>query len=190
MSRKHRKQGLWPADDVTQTVWHLVGALEDTVDLFQASKATTSTETSVALIKKALVEFVSFNDLVGEFAAVTAKADISEESRTVLRDALRKYNRTLEPSRQLLTTIRNTIAAHRTGQPGPSEQKKHGMTFEAWGAWERRMLDLEAECTRERWVDVFNAAIELNNAIAQLALGSWFSADGESITFYHPLRFE
>ncbi|XXT21158.1 hypothetical protein WME94_06265 [Sorangium sp. So ce429] len=186
MSRHHRKLGVWPADDVARVVWHLVASLDDAVDLSEASKLVPSADVSVALIKKALVEFASFDDVVRELSQVTMKTDLPESVRAALRDALRDYNRSIDPSRKLLRDIRNTIAAHRTSQPGPPEQKKHGSAFNSWGEWEQRMVELEAQCARERWVDPFNAAIDLRNVLGRHALGSWVSTDGTAVTFYMP----
>ena len=188
MSRQLRKQGMWPADELARSVWHLAASLEDAVDLYEASKLVKTSEASVAIIKKALVELASFNDVVGELTGAVASADLSVDSRMALHQALRDYNRIIEPSRKLLTDIRNTIGAHRTAQPGPPEQKKHKSTFDAWGEWEQRMLELESQCTRENWVDSFNAAIELRNIVGQYALGSWFETDSAGVKFYMPLR--
>jgi hypothetical protein len=192
MSRYHRCEGLWPSDIFAVHVWHTVAALEDTLDLVEASKAVASEAARTALIKKALVELKAFDDLVAEFGTSLRgeqTAQLDSGSRIRLEQAVKNYHRAVQPSRGLLADIRNTLGAHRRGLPGDGERKRFGSDFRAWGEWEQRLASLEAECTLSRWIDFVNSAIALRNEIARESPGAWFSfgADGEFRLFF-PIR--
>lgn len=148
-------------------------------------------ESSVALMKKALVEFCSFEDVVGELRRVIRETDGHElppDACRKISQSLRTYDIAVQPSRELLRTIRNTLAAHRTGFPGERESRRFGEDFKAWGAWEQQIVELESHCNRERWVDALNAAIVLRNVVADEGIGHWFSSQGNTFKAFIPIR--
>jgi hypothetical protein len=189
MSRYHRDKGLWPSDIFAVHVWHIVAALEDIVDLVEASKAVAREAARTALIKKALVELKAFDDLVAEFENSLRSeqaAQLDSGSRIRVEEAVKNYHRAVQPSRADLADIRNTLGAHRRGLPGEGERKRFGSDFRAWGEWEQHLASLEAKCTLSRWIDFVNSAIALRNGIARETPGAWFSsgAGGELRLFF------
>lgn len=191
MSRHLRKQGIWPGDALARVIWQLAGALEDAADLFDASKRAESDESSLALMKKALAEFCSFDDIVGQLRSVVREVGndkLADDLCQEILKGLRAYDVEVEPSRKLLRDIRNTIGAHRTGFPGAREAKRFGQDFSVWGAWEQHLGELENHCKRERWVEVLNAGITLRNLVTDTGVGHWYSTSGDIITLHVPIR--
>ena len=191
MSRHHRANNLWPADELAVQIWHLVAALEDIADLIEASKLIAAAGSRTALVKKALVELKSFDDLIGTFQRVIRTSDrVPTKDRDVVVAALSEYHRTVEPSRELLADIRNTVGAHRRSLPDDGQRSGFGKDFRAWGAWEHQLADLESKCTLEIWLSPINAAIALRNTVVGTGLGSWFTIGSEDMRFYVPLTLE
>jgi hypothetical protein len=191
MSRYLRSQALWPSDKFAVHVWHMVSAMEDAADLVEASRRIDHPERKAALLKKALVELKSFDDLVSEFQATLraqSGAQLPKTIRAHLQQALTAYHRSVEPSRRVLGDIRNTLGAHRRGLPRDTERKRFAKDFEAWGEWEQHLVDLEKQCTLERWIGVINSAIGLLNAITAQSPGSWFAVHGDGLRLYFPLE--
>jgi hypothetical protein len=193
MSRHRRKKHLWPSDDLAVHIWHMVAVTDDIADLVEASKLVREPDAKVAMIKKALVDLKSFDDLVAELRrTLYAKPNppMPESAVAPLKDALHDYDKELEPSRDLLAKIRNNLGAHRRGLPGDKERKKFKTDFLAWGEWEQILNDLEAECTLDRWTAALNAAVRLRNLVTKLGLGSWYSINGDEMRLYFPLGFD
>jgi hypothetical protein len=194
MSRHHRRLDIWPADKFAVHVWHLVASLEDVRDLVEAAKAVASDHIRASLIKKALVELKSFDELVGELQTTVRTSDVADlenEGRLRLDAALTEYQRTLAPRRKLLTHIRNTLAGHRRALPDERQRKRFGTKFRAWGEWEQLLVGLERQCTLLEWVGSINAAISLGNVVIEVCPGQWFSTHEEdAVRLYMPLRPE
>ncbi len=193
MSRYHRKNDIWPADNFAAHVWHLVAALEDIADLVEASKIVEGAEAKATLIKKTLIELKSFDELVGEFQA-TLRADaagqLDDNQRASLESALRTYHRAIQPERELLGDIRNTLAGHRHSLPDERQRERFARDFRAWGEWEQRLVSLEQECTLGRWLSVINAAVAFRNIVVETSPGSWFLITEGGGQLFIPLRIE
>lgn len=193
MSRHHRKKDLWPSDDIAVHIWHMVAVTEDIADLVEASKLVRQPDAKVALIKKALVDLKSFDDLVGGLRRTLysrPNPPTPESAVASLKDGLHDYDKDLDPSRDLLARIRNNLGAHRRGLPGDKERKKFKTDFTAWGEWEHTLNDLEAACTLDQWIAALNAAVRLCNLVTNLGLGTWYSISGNKMRFYLPLGFD
>lgn len=192
MSRYHRRNDIWPADNLAVHVWHLVAALEEVADLAEASKSVEAAEAKATVIKKALVELKSFDDLISEFQ-VTLRVDtglqLTDAERAALESGLRAYHQAVQPERKLLAEIRNTIAAHRRSLRGNQQRERFAKNFQAWGEWEQTLVRLEQQCTLERWLKVINAAVAFRNVVAETSPGSWFSITGNgAIRMFVPLK--
>jgi len=194
MSRYLRKNDLWPADKFAAHVWHLVAALEDVVDLVEAStRNVEGAEARAVLMKKALVELKSFDEVVGELQQTLRGEEgrqLFDSQRAELEAALAAYHRAVQLSRKLLADVRNTLAGHRHSLPDDRQRRRFGRDFQAWGEWEQHLVDLEQQCSLRRWLNVINAAIALRNEVVEIGPGSWFSIHGDGIRFFLPLRMD
>lgn len=192
MSRYHRRNDIWPANNLAVHVWHLVAALEDVADLAEASKRVEATEAKAALVKKALVELKSFDDVISEFQAMLradAGFQLTDAERATLESGLQAYHRAVQPEREMLADIRNTVGAHRHSLPDDRQRQRFAKDLQAWGEWEQHLVGLEQQCTLERWLNVINASVAFRNLVAETSPGSWFSITGDgAIRMFFPLR--
>jgi hypothetical protein len=191
MSRKHRRQGQWPANPYARFLWLAFGLWEEIHALADVHRSSNDDETRLVLACHVLGDFDSLNELLREFHNHIKRKELDRLSPAdgeKMRSAFLGYHRAVEPSRESLKEIRNCLASHRTGEPWRNAPKSGVKSPEEWGKWEQYLLKLEGRCDLTLWATVLNSARELLNLLKDFNLDQWYSiSENANIRFYFPV---
>ena len=189
MSRKIRRQGQWPSNSYARFLWLAFGLWEDIYDLAEVYKSSIG-DTRLVLARHVLGDFDSLDELLGEFHNHIKQEELDKLGPTdqdKILSAFHDYHRAVQPSRESLKEIRNSLSSHRTGEPWRKAPKSGVTSPEEWGKWEHYLLELEARCDLALWAPIFNSARKLLNFLKDINLAQWYSSSGDGIRFYFPV---
>lgn len=192
MSRTYRRSNTLPANQFSRFVWLLEALWEEIHDLFEIYHMLEVDNHKYVLSRHILVDFDTLDELVKELHMHNKNhvyKKLNTEDRKLLEQAFSKYHRTVEPSRNLIKSIRDNLGAHRTGMPVTKSKKSGIKDPKQWGKWEQLLVELEKKCKLDNWIDVINAFVPLMNVIRNLNIDEWYSfTENGEFRYFVPIQ--